>query len=326
MSCCRRTGTLVLSCLCVAPVFAQRPSCQQRTIPVSVVSKNNSPLPSLSAANFEGEYRQKPVRIISATVNKEPPRVVLLLDASGSMQGPISEWSFAVGIAEDLVTGLPPTTEIGLVIFSTKSTRVATPTNERQKLMNELETLRTDPRALPPKPRKTALWDAIVDSFNMLDRPRLGDVIYVVTDGLDNASSAKSKEVTQTLGAVGVRLFAFAIRDEPHNIPPELLSAQNFLQTVENSGGIFVYFRPKINGVVAYFPDPDFFEKSGKLTNVGLGLALQYQQMLSFYRLEIDVPAVVDKPRELKLDLVGFGKLQLESLVLTYPAILLPCQ
>ena len=160
----------------------------------------------------------------------------------------------------------------------------------------------------------------------MLDRPRLGDVIYVVTDGVDNASRVTNREVTQTLGAVGVRLFAFAIRDEPHSLPPELSSAQNFLQTVEDSGGILVNFRPRISGVVDYFPDPDFFEKSGKLTNIGLGLALQYRQMLSFYRLEIDLPAVVDKPRELKLELVGFGKLQLESMVLTYPGILLPCQ
>jgi hypothetical protein len=327
MSCAKCTVAFILGCLSVTSLFAQTPSCQLRTIPVSVVSKDNSPLPSLSGANFKGEYQKKPVHIASATVNQEPPRVVLLLDASGSMQGPKSKWNFAVRIGEDLVTRLPPATEIGLVIFSTKSIRVATPTNERQKLKSELETLRADSNALPPEPRKTALWDAVIDSFNILDPPHLGDVIYVITDGEDNASSSTSKKVIQTLGAVGVRLFAFAvhgggIQTDPEEIP----SLQKLLQIVEDSGGIFVNYRPKISAVVPYFPDPEVFDKSGKLTTLGLGLALQYQQMLSFYRLDIDLPGVVDRPRELKLGLVGFGKSQQESMVLTYPDILLPCQ
>jgi hypothetical protein len=280
----------------------------------------------LSSIDFQGAYQKKPVRITSATVNQEPPRVVLLLDASGSMQDAKSKWNFAVGIGEDLVTGLPPTTEIGLAYFSTKSIRVAVPTSERQKLKNELETLRTDSNALPPKPRKTALWDAIIDSFNMFDRPRLGDAIYLITDGYDNASSGTSKEVTQTLGAVGVRLFAFTIRGEIGSRPRELLSPQEFLKTVEDTGGTFVDTRPEYSGVVPFFPDPDLFDNSGKPTTLGMLLASQYRQMLSFYRIDIELPAMVGKPQELKLDLVGFGKSQRESLVLSYPHILLPCQ
>jgi hypothetical protein len=106
----------------------------------------------------------------------------------------------------------------------------------------------------------------------------------------------------------------------------ELSRSQKLLQTVEDTGGIFVTYHPEYKDVFPIFPNTDLFDKSSKPTMIGMLLASQYQQMLSFYRLDIDLPAVVDKPRELKLNLVGFGKSQRESLVLSYSHILLPCQ
>jgi hypothetical protein len=281
----------------------------------------------LSGSDFEGTYQKKPIRITSVTISEEPTRVVLVLDASGSVQGEKSVWNFAVGVGEDLVTGLPPTTEIGLAFFSTHTVRVAIPTKERETLKSELEALRTDPKALPPKPRTTALWDAIIDSFHMLDHPRVGDAIYVITDGLDNSSNHTSKDAAQTLVAAGVRLFALAIqggtRGSPR--PEQIASSQSFLQTVHDTGGIFVYYRPQYSGQIAYLPDPDLFDKSGKPTTLGMLLAPQARQMLIFYRLDIELLETVDKPRELKLDLVGFDKPQRDDLLLTYPHLLLPC-
>jgi hypothetical protein len=165
----------------------------------------------------------------------------------------------------------------------------------------------------------------------MFDHPRLGDAIYVITDGDDNASNSTSKEVTQILGAVGVRLFAFAIQGGEIGFSRlqrelELSRSQKLLQTVEDTGGIFVTYHPVYSGVVPFFPDPDLFDKSGMPTRLGTLLASQSRQMLNFYRIDIDLPAIVDKPQELKLELVGFGKSQRDALVVSYPHILLPCQ
>jgi von Willebrand factor type A domain len=328
MSFSRRTLVLILGYLCVRPLCAQQPSCEQRTIPVSISTMDSKPLRPLSSADFKGTYQKKPVRITSVTASQGPTRVVVLLDASGSVQGQKSVWNFAVGVGEDLVTGLPPTTEIGLAFFSTTSVRVATPTKEREKLKAELEALRTNPKALPPKPRRTALWDAVIDSFYMFDHPSVGDAIYVITDGLDNSSSNSSKDAAQTLGAVGVRLFALVMQGttRPSPRPEELSSSRDFLQTVENTGGIFVIYRAEYSGLIPFFPEPDLFDKSGKPTTLGMLMAPQARQMLIFYRLDIDLPEAVDKPRELKLDLMGFDKSQREAMVLTYPHILQPCR
>jgi hypothetical protein len=323
----RPTAVLILGCLCVSPACAQQLSCLERTIPVSIASTDNAPLLPLSSGNFKGTYQKRPVRIKSISVSDKPSRVILLLDARGSMQVPKSQRTFAIGIGEDLVAGLPPTTEIGLAFFSANSVRVAIPTNDREKLKAKLEAFRTDPKASPPQPRKTALWDAIIDSFYMFDQPHVGDAIYVITDGFDNSSHSTSKDAAETLGAAGVRLFAFVFRTSGMG-PRQTgqLDRSNLFQIIGDTGGIFIDFRPHYSGLVPYFPDPDLFDKSGKPTTLGILLAPQARQILIFYRLEIELPETGDKPRELKLDLVGFGKSQREGIVMTYPHILLPCR
>jgi len=62
--------------------------------------------------------------------------------------------------------------------------------------------------------------------------------------------------------------------------------------------------------------DPAFVDKSGTPTWLGSHLRSQYRQMLSFYRVDIDLPENVDKPREWKLDLVGLDKFQKDNVVL----------
>src|SRR5260370_15879097 len=179
MSCEQTAVALILGCLFVAPVCAQRDVCQQRTSQVPVGTKDGAPAPPLSVANFEGAYRRKPVRITSVVINQEPPRVVLLLDASGSMHDPWSEseWNFPLDLAEDLLSKMPKGSEAGLAFFSEKLEPVARPTSDRKALQDHLEALRSVPSAFTGK---TALWAAILDRFKMFDRPHLGDTSYVI--------------------------------------------------------------------------------------------------------------------------------------------------
>jgi len=323
------TFALILGCACVAPARAQKDTCQQKSIAVSLGSADNTPLPSLSSANFEGTYEKKPVRVTSAAIIQEAPRVVVLLDASDSMSGPSSKslWNFSVAAGEDVVAQLPPKSEIGLAFFSTKSVRVANPTSERQILAHELEALRTGSKTLVPKPRKTALWDAILDSLNMFDGPRLGDTIYVITDGGDNASKTTWKDVARTLGESGVRLFALLVRYDAGRVQVagETAGPQPLLEIVGDTGGIVISFYTGISGVFPSPKDTVLFDDSGKTTPLGILLGSQYRQIFSFYRLDIELPATVDKPRQWKLDLVGLGKSQRHNLVLTYPLNLAPC-
>jgi hypothetical protein len=324
-----RTLGLILVCVYAAPVHSQQGSCEQRTIPVSVSSEDGTPVPPLTGSDFEATYRKEPVRITSAAINREPFRVVLLFDDSDSMHEPrsASAWNFAVDLGEDIVSVLPHTSEIGLEVFASELVRVANPTTERLELKSKVEALRTQSKSVLPGHRDTALWDAIIDSAKMLDTPRLGDVIYVITDGGENASSASLKRVTQTLEESGVRLFGFVfVKDITNSSRETPIDPSDLQKIVDDTGGTWVARHNEYQGVFLRPQDPALLDKLGKPTRLGLLLVSQYRQMFGYYRLNIDLPAKLDKREQLKLRLAGLSKSQQDNLVLRYPRNLFPCR
>jgi hypothetical protein len=255
--------------------------------------------------------------------------VVLLFDASDSMRDVRSEdeWNFAVDLGETLVAEMSRTSEIGLEVFATKPVRIANPTNEPMNLKTELEALRAHPKALLPAPSRTALWDAVLDSLKMFDRPHLGDAIYVITDGGDNASGASLKQAAQTLKEAGVRLFAFVfVKRSGSTSPEEVLGPSDVLQVVDETGGTAVFNQFDSRGIFLLPKDPAIFDKLGKPSQLGLLLGSQYWRIFNFYRVSIDLPTIVDKRQQLKLGLVGLTKPQQDNIVLKYPHMLVPCQ
>jgi hypothetical protein len=328
MSCARTAVVLILGCLCAMPACAQQDACQHRSIPVSVARNDDFPVPPLRNTNFEGTYRNKPVRITSAAISYEPPRVVLLLDVSGSMRDRRSEsnWNFMVDIAEDLLSRMPAAAEVGLGFFSDELEPVASPTTDRKTLKDHLEGLRSRTHPIG----RTALSAAILDSLKMFDGPHLGDIIYVITDGEENKSKVPMAQVAQILGKAGVRLFAFLFQRSGFGAMRSMEAAgpADMLHITEDTGGRALGFTTVYQDF--YFAgvpmqDPAFVDKSGTPTWLGSHLRSQYRQMLSFYRVDIDLPENVDKPQEWKLDLVGLDKFQKDNVVLKYPHMLLPC-
>lgn len=329
MVCVRTVLVVILGYMCATSVRAQRETCQHRTVPVSVMRNDGVPVHPLATANFEGSYRKKPVLVTSVAVPHEPSRVVLLVDVSGSMRNPRSEsnWNFMVDVAENLLSGLPPDSEVGLGFFSNELEPFARPTTDRKSLLNQLESLRSR-KAFG----QTALWAAILDSLKMFDGPHLGDVIYVITDGEDTKSKITMSQVTQTLNESGVRLFAFLFQELSFNAGmagPRNSSPMDVVRITENTGGSAIGFATSYQG--DYFAgtpsqDPALVDKSGKPTWLGSNLRLQYQEMFNFYRVDFDLPEIVDKIRDWKLVLMGFDRSQQDDFMLKYPHMLVPCR
>src|SRR2546428_12528825 len=82
--------TLVLPGIVAAGLLlealAQETPCLRRTVMASVTLAGQ-PVASVPTSSFKGEFRGKPVRILSATRDLGPRRIVVLLDASASMAG-----------------------------------------------------------------------------------------------------------------------------------------------------------------------------------------------------------------------------------------------
>jgi len=323
----RAAAAFVLFSFFAVPSCAQFDSCQHRTVTVSLSAEDGSTLPPLESANFEGVYRQIPIHVTSAALNRDPIRVVLLLDVSGSMKGmaPGFEARFSLDVAENFVYSMAPETAIGLGFFYTELLPISPPTTDRKSLESQLEALRSHPESFRGK---TALWDAVLGSAKLFDHPRLGDVIYVITDGGDNASKINLNHVVQTLAESGIRLFGL-VYQAPSTLrrsEEEVIGPPNLDRVARETGGTILTQMAISVGSMQISGVATLVDKSGKPTVLGLHLGSQFRQMTSFYRIAFDLPETLHKPQEWKLELAGLEKPQRGQITLTYPHMLAACK
>jgi len=285
------------------------------------MSDDSSPLPDINDAAFEGSYRGKSVRINSVAIDQRPRRVLLLLDASASFTDKL-DWAFDV--ADDMLEHIPLPTEIGLASFAQTVETVVPPTTDRTTIRNEIESLRSTHAALEKQGHgQTALRDAIRDAVKLLDSQQVGDVIFAITDGGDNKSKTEPRELIQILVTAGIRLFVVEVVDQGaqriRSRSVESMEDPNTLyRIVKSTGGVAVISNSvlELNSV----------DKHGKPTWGRSVLNSQYNQMLSFYRVNISLEEPVDRQRDWKLALSGSEKAAKNHFILAYPHTVVPCK
>jgi hypothetical protein len=290
---------------------AQQNECRQRVVPVHVSTLDGALPPDLTPARFEATYDDKPIRVTAISGEERPQRLIVLLDASGSIRaGTASGWDATVEVAAQLLSALPPL-EIGLALFAEQVETVVEPTSERERLMQEIERLRAGPTSQGERRQRTALWDALLDSVRLFGPLRPGDVLYVITDGVDNFSRTRPAAVTQALLTGGIRLFAFAIANQGF-----AFGSGELERMVEDTGG-----------VVAAGSATDWraFKPAQGASPIGSALYAQHRQILGFHRLELEFAEAVARPQPLHLVLTGLDENETKNIVLNYPARLFPC-
>jgi hypothetical protein len=175
--------------------------------------------------------------------------------------------------------------------------------------------------ALPPREkypngfRLTALRDTILRALEMLGPPQGGDVIYAITDGGDSKSRKSRKDLERALIRAQTRLFATlftTLRRRP--IPWESDGAEDLWKIVRASGGGLSQVAVQEEGWMA-LPNTE-------MTALGKQV---YQHMAAVTWMEIELGMPVDKPRDLKLELVPAPGKKKSPFVLAYPRQLMPC-
>src|SRR3990172_2179788 len=302
----RVAASFALLFVLAGPAQAQQNECRQRVVPIHIMTRDGAPPPKLTPAQFEATFADKPVRVTAVSGPQQPQRLIVLLDASGSVRGGTTAgWEATVQVAAQLLAGLPPL-EIGLALFSEEVEPVVGPTTDRERLLEEIERLRTGPReAERGRRQRTALWDSLLDSAEMFGPLRPGDVLYVITDGVDNFSETRPAAVTQALASSGIRLFAFAIANQGF-----AYGSGELERIVEDTGG-----------VVAAGSATDWraFRAAPGTSPIGAALYAQHRQILGFYRLEMELAETVVRPQTWNLTLTGLGENEMKNLVLSYP-------
>ena len=304
--------------------FAQQNGCTERTIPLTIHTTNGSPDIVLSTADLEGSYLGKAVQIGSFVSTKTKPRVVYLVEISEDIQrtGALDDWNFPLDVVRALILRTPADVGVGIAFFSKALQHAIAPTTDRNRLVTEVETVRSLRGKFPHEVSDPPLWDIIRGAADLLAPAQVGDAVYAIVHGGEYGSKASAQLATIALANAGIRLFTVLRTFQPRGpygtFPITLTESQTqLLQIVEETGGTQVDI-PKGSGLSI---GKDFgLPKTSFLPSETL-LEEQFRSLFRVYPLIINLAQPIDKPRQLRLDL----RSKREGIHLIYPKTLFPC-
>jgi|SRR5271165_1376623 len=244
----RLAGILLLA-LPLCSVGQATQDCSDEAFIVSVLDPAGAPVKDLVADNFRVALQGQPAKLASVAHRENPQaRVVVLLDVSGSMKGGQSpgKWRTALAAASDFLSSAPPQTQITFMTFDSKVERIFAATDGRGPIRGFLSEPAVQRGAMLKG--KTALYDVILKALNLLTPPHPGDAIYVITDGGDNSSAERRKQLSRALGESGVRLFGFLLNGSSHESEEELVGVPELDALVREAGGLVTTTSPFKSG------------------------------------------------------------------------------
>ena len=135
--------------------------------------------------------------------SNSPASVGILVDTSGSMKPKLPQARAAI---TEFINDLKPQDDIFLVAFSTRHFLLQPLTTDHELVKKRLDLLRAY--------GNTALFDAIIDGKEKVASGCYEKrVLFVITDGLDNASKASVNDVAAEPRRSGVLIYSIGIGD-----------------------------------------------------------------------------------------------------------------
>jgi hypothetical protein len=292
-SCAAQTTPIVDDSKPTAPTS----DCLQRSIPLTVV--DNPSNAELQASLLQVQSNGPKISTVSLSRSSITPRVVLLLDTSGSMgQEHHTGWGTGLLAAAFALDILPQESLVALVTFD----KEAHPSG-----FTDRETIRKQLIILGHENThgRTALYAAIDRASQLFGVPEFGDTIFVISDGDDNEDGISTNRVADEVLRLGIRVFAFIVRDRDSPTLSENQNPKDFADFVADVGGIWRWVRitPKW---LAGSQAPVIFNATR-------------EQLQSPYRLDLQMAAPLFKPAKLKI------KSELKQIELSYPRRIEPC-
>ena len=300
-----------LAAFLLAVVFsakAQNPdSCLQRSIVVNVRDQQGKLVSGLQPTSFQGVLRGQPVKVLSVGVNTEPPRIVLLVDRSGSVNRSNHKLQTTQFLAENFMT-TSRAPRVALALFSEQVPDVIGFDHAPNAILQRLTNLGDGHGG-------TAILDSLMYSARIFQTHEPGDAIYVITDAGDNKSRFQKKDVELELLSKGIRLFVFVVSTAQAPLMTEIERQQGYdeLQHLTEATG---------GSIVNAEYDP--YEKESRELEASLQRA--YDKMKSFYELQVGLPVKPDKERPWELRVVDEHGKKRKDVEITYARNLAPCR
>jgi Mg-chelatase subunit ChlD len=284
--------------------------CLTRKLLINVTTRDFKRLVGLDKANFAGKFLDKPVEIVNVESFRAAPRVIVLLDSSGSMQDR-KDVQLAATLLNATISFLPKGSRVAFNSFSEQVDGSISFDNDPQKVQEKL--LATISRPKDKRTLRTALLQTLDTAVRAFGDIRPGDSIVIATDGGDNASRGNPWDMQKTIERAGVRVFVYRIFKAVRATPEEMAGPRLLQELTERTGGDVVTVNETVN------------PGSQKVTAGLVHLARQMAEHIAYSQeLTIRLPESSPKAEKLKLELIKGDPLT-KSLQLEFPHYLPPC-
>jgi von Willebrand factor type A domain len=288
----------LLAFLCASSTRAQDSACLRREVPVSFSDNKSNPIVEAQAQNLRAEIHGNSAHIVSLSPPDHSHRMVLLIDASGSM---LAKWAIATSLAEHLAEERPSLISLALYVYGDKAGDQVEFSDGSDQVLRHLRSIQSDP-SYPDKHVHglTPTNDAVLKALKMFGTPQPGDAIFLITDGGgDNASHNGTAAVLSALIAHGVRLISCVFPD-PVMKPAEMTPTDPLALSSAQTGG-FV-FQPWHNAMSVISPSvqPGLFSRLIPINPQAA--TLLYEQITESQILEMELPQHATKEESWKLE------------------------
>jgi hypothetical protein len=320
------------------PANAQE--CTSQNVIVNVIDAHGLPVSKLSAANFKASYNGQPLNVLSANfVNAPATRTFLLLDTGASMGGVgaqgIDKWKIARAAASEFLSAADPQADVSLLAFSETVGKKFSSSDGRRSMLDWLNS----PDSLRPSSLngKAALHRTLLETAKAMEPIRLGDAIYVITDGRSDEKSSIAASIADELQSNGVRLYSFVLDDvggtDQYGIngvtqtstappPPGL---KELTSLVRGSGGFGFTLHPMGARVGQSFGASSYRFDDRTHQTVRVAAYEIESAITNFYILTVGPPPHPLKSENWKLEVVDDQGKERKNVSLGYPSRLAGC-
>ncbi len=270
------------------------------------MTDDGKPPNGVVAGGFTAVLNGDPVRVTSVARYKGPRRVVIVLDTSRSMTDKIH---YELALARSLIASAPPEDAFAILSFSRAIQQQVGFQQGREAVLMRIDSLSQTNWTRDKSRGETVLLDALMAALDMLRPARIGDAIYVISDGEDNASRTSQTEVTKRMESEQVRCFWAATIESKMTttiLSPSVSNGPDLLRTLaKQSGGAYV----------------EIYSAASLAAARPLAWAIE-----NFFEVQLALPAAVHKMARLRIQALDSSGTQLEHIELAYPQHLAPCK
>jgi hypothetical protein len=311
---------LALASLSV-PLRAQRSTCSQQSVFVSVEDSEGNPVAGLTAANFHASVGKESIQISLAEATPTR-RIFIVLDRSGSMyESFLSHTSVLTAI--NLVQKSLPGVQFGFLTYNDEVDMQQLLTGDHDKVIERISQVTTAKEPWGP----SAMTSAILAGLKTLSPSRPGDAVIAITDGGENANQVGYSTVEQKFIESNARLFAVLLiqdkklRDSETQFEKEKHELE---KTMEASGGEIFYLSHDAP-LMEPHPKRIQFQVDKDFHNLPEIADAILKKMANSYELQISVPEDLRKASDWRLGAQRGTEDKSGALFLRYQPKLFPC-